>query len=166
MEYKIREMTENDWDAVSKIYQAGIDTHIATFQESCPAFEEWDRSHRPECRLVLAVGGKVAGWTALTPVSSRCVYAGVAEVSIYISPEYSGQGYGTLLLGRLVQEAEEHGYWMLQSGILQHNTASIRLHEKCGFRTVGIREKIARDHGGVWRNTILMEYRSRCEKWN
>lgn len=166
MECEIREMDEMDWNEVAEIYRKGIDTHIATFQTACPTYAEWDKSHRQECRLVLTVNRRVVGWTALTPISSRCVYAGVAEVSIYISPALCGKGYGTLLLNRLVSEAEKQGYWMLQSGILQHNSASIRLHEKCGFRVVGYREKIARDHFGVWRNTVLMERRSRREEWD
>lgn len=160
MDVQIRNMLETDWEEVAKIYQHGMDTNIATFQTNCPSFEEWDKSHLMQCRFVITCDGKVVGWTALSPTSSRCVYSGVAEVSIYIDREYNGKGYGTMLLNHLIQESEKYGIWMLQSGILQHNRASLALHGKCGFRQVGYREKIARDHSGVWRNTVLMEKRS------
>lgn len=166
MEIKIRTMLKADWESVSRIYQQGMDTHIATFQTDCPAFEEWDKSHLQECRLVITEDETVVGWTALSPTSSRCVYAGVAEVSIYIDENHTGKGYGTMLLNRLIQESEKCGIWTLQSGILQHNRASLALHGKCGFREVGFRERIARDHSGVWRNTVLMEKRSSRQDYN
>lgn len=160
MAYQIRKMVASDWPQVSRIYQEGMDTNLATFQSECPAWEEWDASHLKACRLVVTQDGKAAGWAALTTVSGRRVYAGVAEVSIYIGQEHRGHGIGKTLLLELIRRSEENGFWTLQSGIMQNNTASIRLHESCGFRTVGYREKIGRDRFGVWRNTVLMEKRS------
>ena len=160
MDDEIRPMQPVDWNRVSRIYQEGMDTNIATFQTACPSYEEWDHSHLQTCRLVIAVDGTIAGWAALTPVSSRCVYAGVAEVSIYIDSAYSGKGLGTKLLNELIAQSEQNGIWTLQAGIMEGNVASIRLHEKCGFRMVGFREHIGCDRFGNWRNTVLMEKRS------
>jgi phosphinothricin acetyltransferase len=160
MAYQIRKMAEADWPEVSNIYQDGMDTHLATFETVCPSWDEWDTSHLKDCRLVLTEEGRVIGWAALSRVSGRCVYAGVAEVSIYIGQAYRGRGAGKRLLCALAGIAEESGFWTLQSGIMQENTASIRLHESCGFRVVGYREKIGRDRFGNWRTTVLMEKRS------
>lgn len=160
MKIEIRKMQAADWPFLAEIYQQGMDTNLATFQSECPAYEQWDLSHLKACRLVVTADGTVAGWAALTPVSSRCVYAGVAEVSIYISVTARGKGLGKQLLAALVSSSEQEGIWTLQSGIMQDNIASIRLHEVCGFRMVGYREKIGRDRLGVWRNTVLMERRS------
>lgn len=156
-------MLDSDWPAVSRIYQEGMDTNLATFQSECPTWKEWDDSHLKDCRLVITKDGEVLGWAALTAVSGRCVYAGVAEVSIYIAQDCKGQGAGKVLLLELLGCSEENGYWTLQSGIMQDNTASIRLHESCGFRMVGYREKIGRDRFSVWRNTVLMEKRSESD---
>jgi phosphinothricin acetyltransferase len=153
-------MREEDWEAVAEIYKEGIDTGIATFQSEVPAYEAWNGAHLKACRFVAEADQKVVGWTALTPTSSRCVYAGVAEVSIYIRGEYRGNKIGEKLLEVLIAEAEKEGYWTLQSGIFEINKASIALHKKTGFRLVGYREKIARDHNGEWQNTVLMERRS------
>ncbi len=155
----VRPMLEGDWPDVARIYQEGMDTNLATFQTECPSWEEWDASHRTDCRLVIERDG-VAGWCALSPVSSRCVYAGVAEVSIYIGAEARGLGAGKTLLTALIECSEREGYWTLQSGILENNEASVALHKSCGFRVVGYREKIGQDRFGVWRNTLLMERRS------
>lgn len=160
MAYQIRKMSESDWPEVSRIYQEGIDTNLATFQSECPGWDEWNASHLKDCRLVITEDGRILGWAALTAVSGRCVYAGVAEVSIYISQGRRGHGAGRALLPELVRCSEKSGFWTLQSGILQDNAASIRLHESCGFRMVGYREKIGRDRFGTWRNTVLMEKRS------
>lgn len=160
MELNVRTMSESDWPDVSRIYQAGMDTNLATFQTECPSWQEWNASHLDDCRMVIQAGDTVAGWAALTAVSGRCVYAGVAEVSIYIDPGMQRNGAGTKLMNALIQESEKQGYWTLQSGILQENLASIRLHERCGFRMVGYRERIGKDRFGVWRNTVLMERRS------
>ncbi len=160
-EISIRVMTAADWPDVSRIYREGIETGFATFQSECPPWEDWDRAHLGACRLVAVLNGSVAGWAALSAVSSRCVYAGVAEVSVYIAKSARCAGAGTRLLDALASASEERGFWTLQSGILQENEASLRLHEKCGFRVVGYREKIGRDQNGNWRNTVLMERRSK-----
>ncbi len=159
MDCQIRAMEQKDWDDVSRIYRQGIDTNLATFQAECPLYEEWDNSHLKTCRLV-AVCDSVVGWAALTPVSSRCVYAGIAEVSIYVDTAYSGKGIGACLLNELIIQSEQEGIWTLQAGIMGDNLASIRLHEKCGFRMVGYRERLGCDRYGTWRNTVLMEKRS------
>ena len=149
-----------DWEAVNRIYKQGIDTNLATFQTSCPSYEEWDSAHLSCCLLVYVLEWRVVGWAALSPVSSRCVYKCVAELSIYIDETVRGNGIGTQLLNRIIEESESHGIWTLQSGIIQDNKASILLHLKCGFREVGYREKIARNAHGEWKNTVLMERRS------
>jgi phosphinothricin acetyltransferase len=160
MELKIRTMQQEDWEEVASIYKEGIDTKTATFQSDVPTYEAWDKSHLKSCRLVALDNDKIVGWTALTPYSSRCVYAGVAEVSVYVKGDYRGKQVGEKLLTALIAESEKEGIWTLQSGILEINKASIALHQKVGFRQVGFREKIAKDHHGVWQNTVLMERRS------
>lgn len=147
------------WPFVKTIYEQGIATGNATFQTSAPSWEEWDRGHLSHSRLVAVDNNAVAGWAALTPVSGRCVYAGVAEVSVYIDPRYRGQGVGQLLLGALVAESEANGIWTLQAGIFPENEASVHIHKKCGFRLIGYREKIGQQHG-IWRDTVLLERRS------
>lgn len=166
MAYQIREMAQTDWPAVSRIYQEGMDTNLATFQSECPAWKEWDTVHLKDCRLVITEEGTILGWAALTAVSGRCVYAGVAELSIYISQAHRGRGVGKTLLLELIRCSEEKGFWTLQSGIMQNNTASLHLHESCGFREVGYREKIGRDRFGTWRNTVLMEKRSTSDRFS
>lgn len=160
MDLIIRPMKEEDWGAVARIYQEGIDTKIATFQTEVPSYEAWDKSHIQSCRLVTVCKDEIVGWAALTPYSSRCVYAGVAEVSIYIKASYRGKQIGEKLLKALISESEKEGFWTLQSGILEINKASINVHHKAGFRIVGHREKIAKDCNGIWQNAILMERRS------
>ncbi len=164
MGYQIKEMTEADWPEVSRIYQEGMDTNLATFQSECPTWGEWDSSHLKDCRLVITEdGSEVVGWAALTAVSGRCVYSGVAEVSIYVAQSHRSRGVGKALLLELIYISERGGFWTLQSGIMQENTTSIRLHKSCGFRMVGYREKIGRDRFGNWRNNVLMEKRSENE---
>ena len=138
----------------------GIATGNATFQTEAPAWPQWDGSHLPHSRLAAFEGGKMAAWAALTPVSSRCVYAGVAEVSIYVAEKFRGRGIGKLLVLRLIAESEANGLWTLQSGVFPENTGSIRLHESCGFRQIGYREKIGQIDG-IWRNNVVLERRSR-----
>lgn len=161
MEISIRPMIEADWPAVAKIYGQGIATGKATFQSEIPAYSDWNSSHITECRFVAESSGSIAGWAALSKTSSRCVYGGVAEVSIYIAESCRKKGVGETLFNYLISESEKAGYWTLQSGIMENNEASIRLHEKCGFRKIGFRERIARDVTGKWRNTVLMERRSK-----
>lgn len=158
--FQIREMQEIDWEQVKEIYRQGMDTNMATFQTECPPYEEFDRSHRKDCRFVAVDGDTVVGWTALSPVSSRFVYRGVAELSVYVRDSYKGKQVGARLLNHSIAKSEQCGIWTLQSGIMEDNIASIRLHEKCGFRMVGYREKIGQDRNGKWRNTVLMERRS------
>ena len=156
---EISALAASDWDAVKTIYEQGIAIGNATFQTSAPSWEEWDQAHLQGCRIVGLVDGKVIGWAALTPVSSRCVYAGVAEVSVYVDPGFSGKGFGLQILNRLVELSEAAGIWTLQAGIFPENTASVRIHEKAGFRIIGRREKIGKQQG-VWRDTLLLERRS------
>lgn len=156
----IRAMTAADWPAVCAIYEAGIATHNATFETAAPTYEEWDRSHLAEHRLVaLDDEGNLLGWAALSPVSDRCVYGGVAENSVYIHPEARGRGVGTALLSRLIATAEAAGIWTVQTGIFPENTTSLALHQRCGFRIIGTRERIGQLNG-VWRDTLLLERRS------
>lgn len=161
MDYKIDEMKQSDWEQVANIYLGGIKTGLATFQTEVPTWESWNNGHISLCRLVARSGDNVLGWAVLSPTSSRCVYAGVAEVSIYIGEKYKGQGVGTHLLNNLIQLSEENGFWTLQSGIIRDNLASISLHRKCGFREVGIREKVAKMHNEKWMDVVFMERRSK-----
>lgn len=156
---EIRFLEASDWPSVKEIYEQGIATGNATFQTEAPCWEDWDKSHIEDCRFVLENAKQVLGWAALSPVSSRCVYAGVAEVSVYINPSSSGKGYGSILLNALIVESEKQGLWTLQSGIFPENIGSIKMHEKAGFRIVGYREKIGKMNG-IWRDTILLERRN------
>lgn len=156
----IDEMKAADWPQVRAIYLAGIATGQATFETDAPTWEVWHAGHLPTPRLVARVGGAVAGWAALSPVSDRCVYGGVAEVSIYVGAEHRGAGLGRALLTALIAGAEQRGLWTLQAGVFPENEASIRLQLACGFREVGRRERIGR-RDGVWRDTLLFERRSR-----
>ena len=160
----IRPMEPEDWDAVSRIYLEGIATEHATFQTTCPPYAAWDASHTKDCRLVLLVDDVIAGWTALHRVDPRWCYRGVAEVSIYVGEQFRGHGLGYHLLAELCRQAEEAGYWTLQSTVLQDNAASRALHTKCGFRLVGRRERIARDCHGRWLDTFLMERRAAADE--
>lgn len=154
----IRTMVNNDLKEVIAIYQEGMNTGIATFETRAPSEEGWNQKFHSQLRFVYEDQGEVLGWVSLTPTSARQAYRGVGEVSVYLKAKASGAGIGTKLLHRLELEARSVGYWMLQSSIFEFNTASIRIHEKCGFRKVGVREKIAmRD--GVWHNNVLMEKR-------
>lgn len=161
MDYKIEKLVKTDWKEVAEIYRQGINTLKATFQSEVPTWESWDSNHIGVCRLVIRCGNKVLGWGALSPTSSRCVYKGVAEVSIYIGEDYKGEGLGTALLTEIIKLSEENGFWTLQSGIIKENEASIALHTKCGFRVVGIRERVAKMDSGIWHDVIFMERRSK-----
>jgi phosphinothricin acetyltransferase len=156
---EIRKLLAEDWDQVKLIYQKGIDTGNATFQTSTPSWEDWDQSHLASCRIAMQENSKVIGWAALTPVSSRCVYAGVAEVSVYVDPAHSGKGIGLNLLNELVRQSEAEGIWTLQAGIFSENAASLSIHEKAGFKILGTMEKIGKQNG-IWRDTVLLERRS------
>jgi L-amino acid N-acyltransferase YncA len=156
----IEPMTPADWDAVRAIYREGIATGQATFEVEVPSWEEWDAGHHAFGRLVARSGGRVVGWAALGPVSRRPCYAGVAEVSVYVSAGHRGRGVGRRLLEALIAESERHGVWTLQGATFPENEASLRLQRACGFREVGRRERIAQLHG-EWRDTVLTERRSR-----
>lgn len=161
MEYFIREMEDKDWKDVAKIYKQGIESGIATFRKDLPEHESWKKEHLEICKFTLChIDGEIAGWAALSPISSRIDYCGVAEISIYIDKIHQGKKLGEFLLNKIKDEAEKNGIWTLQSSIFQANKASLKLHKKCGFREVGYREKIAKDKNNIWQNTVLMEYRS------
>ena len=156
----VRSMHPDDWPSVRAAYEAGIATRHATFETTAPDWPDWDANHFYDHRLVATDGdGFVLGWAALSPVSDRCVYDGVAENSIYVHPERQGRGIGRLLLGALVASAENAGIWTIQTGIFPENTASIALHQRCGFRIVGRRERIGQ-LDGTWRDTLFLERRS------
>lgn len=156
---EIRPFQPGDWPAVQEIYQQGIDTGHATFQTKAKDWVGWDSSTLKECRLVAVAGEQVVGWATLSLVSSRPVYAGVAEVSIYVATAQQGRGIGRRLLTALVTESERAGFWTLQAGIFPENRASVELHQKCGFRVVGVRHKLGQMHG-LWRDVLLLERRS------
>jgi L-amino acid N-acyltransferase YncA len=148
------------WPTVKTIYEQGIATGHATFQTSAPEWPEWDGAHLKHSRLIALEDGQVIGWAALTPVSGRCVYAGVAEISVYIAPEHRGKKIGETLLKVLIIDSEQQNIWTLQAGIFPENIPSLKIHEKTGFRQVGYREKIGQMKG-IWRDTVLLERRSR-----
>jgi phosphinothricin acetyltransferase len=154
----IAALAAGDWDDVARIYADGIASGDATFETEVPGWEAWNRAHLPGHRLVASADGLRVGWAALGSVSGRCVYGGVAEVSVYVAAR--GQGVGGALLGALVASSEAGGLWTLQAGIFPENEASVRLHERAGFRLVGRRERLGRLHG-VWRDVLLFERRSR-----
>lgn len=156
---KIRPMTTADWTQVAQIYSEGIATGFATFEKQVPSFDSWDKAHIPSCRLVAVKESVVLGWAALSAVSGRCVYGGVAEVSIYIGKNHWGKGIGKTLLNNLVKESEKEGFWTLQSGIFPENESSIRIHLACGFRKIGYRERIGK-LDGVWKDNLIFERRS------
>lgn len=153
-------MRPEHWTAVRAIYLEGIATGDATFERTAPEWEEWDRRHLAPCRIVALAGGAVAGWAAVSPVSARAVYSGVAEVSVYVARRAWGGGVGLALLTALVEQSEAAGIWTLQVGIFPENTASLALHRRAGFRTVGTRERLG-CMDGRWRDVVLMERRCR-----
>jgi len=158
-ETEFRSLLAADWPRVREIYAEGIATGDATFESEPPSWEEWEAKHIGSCRIVAEQGGRVLGWAALWPASDRCVYGGVAEVSVYVGSEARGRGLGTALLQALVAESEKAGYWTLQAGIFPENEASVRIHQKCGFRVLGKRKRLGK-MGDTWRDVLLMERRS------
>ena len=153
----IDELQPEDWSAVARIYEESLD--VGTFEESVPSWEDWDASHLAAPRLAARDGGELVGWAALAQVSRRECYRGVVESSIYIAPTARGRGVGRALLLELVRRADEAGVWTIQAHTFADNAASIAVHEACGFRLVGIRERLAQKRG-VWRDTALLERRS------
>src|SRR5205823_4085384 len=160
----VRGLLPTDWQEVARIYGEGIATGNATFETEVPSWEEWDLGHLDTGRLVALLDGEVVGWAALTGVSGRCVYAGVVEHSVYVAESARGRGVGRALLDALVDRAEAAGIWTIQSGVFPENTASLALHERAGFRVVGVRERLGRHdggrHHGRWRDVVLLERRS------
>ena len=155
----VRSLTDGEAEAVLAIYDEGIATGNATFETVVPPWPDWDATHLAEHRFVACTDNQVVGWTALSPVSDRCVYSGVAENSVYVAAQARGCGVGRLLLETLVRGSEEAGIWTLQTGIFPENAASIRVHQSCGFRVVGHRERLGRLEGR-WRDTLFLERRS------
>ena len=156
---KIRPLIESDFPQVASIYKKGMDTGIATFETKVPSWDLWDKKFIQKCRFVIEYHGKVIGWCALSNVSKREVYKGVAEDAIYIAPEYQGEKNGIVLLDHLISESEKNGFWTLYAAIFPQNKASIALHKSCGFRIIGLRERIAQ-RKGIWYDNVLMERRS------
>lgn len=159
MTVAISPLDREDWEAVSAIYAEGIAGGNATFETAAPSWEDWDAAHLTAGRIVARIDGAIAGWAALSPVSRRPVYAGVAEASVYVSPAARGRGIGRALLEAVIAESERAGIWTLQSGTFPENTASLALQKACGFREVGRRERLGRMKG-VWRDVVLLERRS------
>jgi L-amino acid N-acyltransferase YncA len=159
MDILIDLLLPSDWPRVAAIYREGIAAGQATFETEVPSWEQWDASHLPECRLAARWKGFVAGWVALSPVSRRRCYAGVAEVSVYVAEDARGRDVGKRLLQAIIAESERRGIWTLQGSTFPENEASLRLQRGCGFRVVGTRERIA-CLAGVWRSTVLTERRS------
>jgi L-amino acid N-acyltransferase YncA len=155
----LQQMQPEDWPLVKAIYEEGIKTGNATFETAAPTWEAWHNGHIKECRLIAKEDEKILGWAALSPVSGRCVYAGVAEVSVYVSSEARGKGIGKRLLQKLIEESEANNLWTLQAGIFPENIPSIKIHESAGFRIIGKRERIGKMNG-IWRDTLLLERRS------
>lgn len=155
----IQPLTSDHWSAVRSIYLEGIETGNATFEKSAPDWEQWNKTHLPAGRFVAIAGRQVVGWAALSAVSSRCVYAGVAEVSVYVAKNAWGRGVGKALLKELVSASEAQNIWTLQAGIFPENVVSILLHKSGGFRIVGVRERLG-CMDGRWRDVVLMERRS------
>lgn len=158
---RVELMTEAHADAVLAIYQAGLDTGDASFETTAPSWSAWSDAHLPDHRFVaVSDDGSVVGWVAVSPVSSRCVYAGVVEHSVYVAPSAKGQGVGRRLLDALIASTEAAGVWTIQSGVFPENAASLALHQAAGFREIGVRERVGCHHGR-WRDVVLIERRSK-----
>ncbi len=159
VEIVVRKLLKSDWDSVSEIYKEGIATRIATFETEVPNWQQWDTKYFSVCRFVAVVRENVVGFAVLAPVSKRNVYKGVAEVSVYVSNKFKGKHIGETLLKQLVKESETNGFWTLQASIFSENIASINLHLKCGFRVIGVRERIGKLYG-KWYDNHFLERRS------
>lgn len=161
MEINVVRMTDHDQEDVLRIYAQGIETNLATFETNCPSWESWKKNHLETGRIVAKEDGVIVGFAALSRVSHREVYAGVVELTVYVDENKKRLGIGFALLSKLIEIADNNGFWTVQSSIMEENEASIQLHEKCGFRKVGYRHMIGKDKFGLWRNTVLMERRSK-----
>jgi L-amino acid N-acyltransferase YncA len=155
----VRQLEPTDWPKIAAIYAAGIATGNATFETEVPPWEAWDAAHLVDHRFVATENGQVVGWIALTSYSDRCCYEGVADLSVYVAPEARGGGIGRLLLDCATASSERSGIWTLQAGVMAENAASLALHQRCGFRIVGVRERIGKLHG-TWRDVVLLERRA------
>lgn len=155
-----KNIIQEDFKFVLEIYKEGIATEKATFETEAPSFEQWNNSHLAFGRISLFENNRMIGWGALSKVSDRCVYEGVAENSLYVLASHHRLGVGTKILQKLIEISEANGVWTLQCGIMRENSASIHLHKKCGFRQIGFREKIGKLNG-VWKDNIIMERRSK-----
>ncbi len=155
----IRPMEPYDWPRVSEIYRLGLEAGNCTFERTCPSYEHWDKAHLQVGRLVYELDGKILGWIVLSPTSARACYRGVVELSIYIDPAYQRRGIGKALMAVLEQKCREEGFWTLHSTVFANNPASLALHEACGFRKIGYRERIAQDRFDKWQDTIWLEKR-------
>ena len=158
----VRDLRPGDWPEVARIYAEGIATRNATFEAEVPSWEEWDAAHLAEHRLVADEDGEVLGWIALAPVSNRCCYVGVAEISAYVAEKARGRGVGTALVERIIASTERTGIWTLETGVFPENEPSLALLKRSGFREVGVRERIGK-LDGVWRDVVLLERRS--DQW-
>jgi L-amino acid N-acyltransferase YncA len=156
---ELRDLRIEDWPEVAQIFEEGIRTGVATFETEVPSWEDWDSAHLPEHRFVAERSVRVVGWIALAPVSSRCCYSGVAEVSAYVGEEARGEGFGRQLLARLIESSERGGIWTLETGVFPENEPSLALLQRFGFRIVGTRERIGLMHG-MWRDVVFLERRS------
>ena len=156
----IQALTFSHWPQVKSIYEQGIASGHATFQSSAPDWEQWDKAHLSIPRLVMTEDDRVVAWAALSPVSARLVYAGVAEVSVYVATENQGKGIGKHILEQLIAHSEQNNFWTLQAVIFPENKSSLKIHEQLGFRMIGVRERIGKMNG-IWRSTILLERRSK-----
>jgi L-amino acid N-acyltransferase YncA len=156
---ELRDLRSCDWPEVSRIYAEGIATANATFETDVPSWEDWHAAHLIEHRFVAEAEGEIVGWIAAVPVSSRCCYAGVVEISAYIAERARSRGVGAALLQRLIQRTEAAGIWTLETGVFPENEPSVALLKRFGFREVGVRERLGQLHG-VWRDVVLLERRS------
>jgi L-amino acid N-acyltransferase YncA len=159
--FVIEPMSAEDWPSVRRIYEEGMATGDATFETEAPEWEAFDAAHRPDCRLVARTRGEIVGWVALSPYSRRPVYRGVAWESVYVAAEFRGRGVGQALLAAVVAASEGAGVWTLLAGVMAGNTASLAVHERAGFRRIGIEERVGGDASGRWRDVILLERRSK-----
>ncbi len=160
MDFIVDKMRDEDWPEVVSIYREGIAGGNATFETDAPDWEKWDKGHLRDCRLIARAAGEVIGWAVLSPVSTRCAYSGVAEVSLYVTTPARSIGVGKALLRALIDESERKGIWTLQAGIFPENPASIALVKSCGFREVGVRQRLGQMNG-LWRDVVLVERRSK-----
>ena len=164
MSIEIRKMEKDDWGEMVEIYFQAITSNMDTFEYTCPSVDDWDKTHFPFARMIAEDDCEVAGWAAIEPFSDRECYKGVAEIAAYVDSNHKNHGVGEALLKATVDEAVKMGIWSIQAHLLQENTAAVSLYEKCGFRKVGVSERLGKDRFGVWRSVVIMEYRIQTDK--